>query len=435
MSERKTQFMRSNDIYKAFGISDEVLSLVRETEKELLPRFLKADDTAALNQLRVVRAMQEENVADYDMYGSTGYGHNDSGRDRLEAVYARVFGTEDALVRSQIICGTHALTVALSGNLRPGDTLYMPAGLPYDTLQPVIGIRPMRGSLAEYGVRHVHSELLPDEGFDWDDIEKKLGDRSIRLCAVQRSRGYSLRHSFSVKEIGELIRFIKERRPDVLVMVDNCYGEFVCDEEPSSYGADMVVGSLIKNPGGGIAPVGGYIAGTAECVENAAARLSAPGLFKEQGPSLGNNRLLFQGLFLAPSVSAAALKGAMLAGSVYEKLGFKVTPGGSEERSDIIQAVVLGDRGRVISFCKGVQRAACVDHMAAPEPAPMPGYESDIIMAAGCFIQGSSIELSADGPLREPYAVFFQGGLTYQHARLGTLLSLQQLLDDGLLKL
>ena len=427
--------MRSNDIYKEFGISDRVLETVLEAEEKLMPRFLAADRTAEENQLKVIRAMQLENVADYDMLGTTGYGHNDSGRDRLEAVYARIFGTEDALVRSQIICGTHALTVALSGNLRPGDKLYMPAGLPYDTLQPVIGIRPMRGSLSEYGVEHCHTELLPDESFDYPAIAKMLKDPKIRLCAVQRSRGYSLRHSFSVKELAELTAFIKERRPDVLVMVDNCYGEFIDTKEPSDFGADMVVGSLIKNPGGGIAPVGGYIAGTEECVENAAARLTAPGLFKEQGPSLGNNRLLYQGLFLAPAVTAAALKGAMLAGSVYQKLGFRVTPADTEERSDIIQAIVLGDRGRVISFCKGVQKAACVDHLAAPEPAPMPGYESDIIMAAGCFIQGSSIELSADGPLRDPYAVFFQGGLTYGHARLGTLMSLQQLSDDGFLKL
>ena len=354
--------------------------------------------------------------------------------DKLEEVYARIFRTEDALVRSQIICGTHALTVALSGNLRPGDEILSPVGLPYDTIQKVIGISDARGSLKEYGISFNCVDLKPDGSFDYDGIRAALNDRT-RLIEIQRSRGYSARRTFSVKEIGDLIGFIKGIKPDVIVLVDNCYGEYTEHMEPSEVGADMVVGSLIKNPGGGIAPVGGYIAGTESCVGNAAARLSGPGLEKELGPSLGNNRLLYQGTFLAPQVTASALKGACFASFIYNSLGFDVSPEPLEDRHDIIQAITLGDPEKVISFCRGIQAAAAVDAFVRPEPSPMPGYDSDIIMADGCFISGSSIELSADGPLREPYTVFFQGGLTYAHSKLGVLMSAQALINDGLIKL
>ena len=379
--------------------------------------------------------MQDCGVSEACMLETTGYGYNDVGRDRLEEVYAKIFGTEDALVRSQIVCGTHALATALFGNTRPGDEIYSPVGIPYDTLQQVLGISgDGRGSLKEYGVSFRYTDLLPDGGFDYDGIRASINDKT-RLVEIQRSRGYADRRSFSVDEIGELISFVRSIKKDVIIMIDNCYGEYTELIEPSQVGADMVVGSLIKNPGGGIAPVGGYIAGTHDCVENAAYRLTGPGLGKELGPSLGNNRLLYQGTFLAPQVTAAAEKAAVLLSEVFETLGFKVNPHSDELRHDIIESITLGDPAKVISFCKGIQKAAAVDSFAAPEPAPMPGYDSDIIMAAGCFISGSSIELSADGPLREPYNVFFQGGLSYAHGKLGILMAVQQLLEDRLVTL
>ncbi|MDO4961308.1 MAG: methionine gamma-lyase family protein [Eubacteriales bacterium] len=423
-----------NAIYEAFGISEKVVSICREAEKEVSPRFAAIDEIAELNTLKVVKAMQDCQISEACMLETTGYGYNDIGRDRLEEVYAKIFKTEDALVRSQIVCGTHALALALFGNTRPGDEIFSPVGMPYDTLQSVIGINEARGSLKEYGVSFSYADLLPDGGFDFDGIRAGI-KANTKLVEIQRSRGYSERRSFSVGEIGELIKFIRGVKPDVYIMVDNCYGEYTELIEPSEVGADIVVGSLIKNPGGGIAPVGGYIAGRTECIENCAARLTAPGLYKEVGPSLGNNRLLYQGTFLAPTVTAAAEKSAVLASAVFEKLGFKCSPASDEVRHDIIEALTLSDPAKVISFCKGIQKAAAVDHFAAPEPAPMPGYESDIIMAAGCFISGSSIELSADGPLREPYNVFFQGGLSYPHGKLGIMMGVQELVNDGLLKL
>ena len=426
--------MRSENIYGEFGICDGLISLAAEAKASLRDRFLKIDSDLEYNQLKVVKAMQDCGVSEACMLETTGYGYNDIGRDKLEEVYARIFRTEDALVRSQIICGTHALTVALSGNLRPGDEILSPVGLPYDTIQKVIGISDARGSLKEYGISFNSVDLKPDGSFDYDGIRAALNDRT-RLIEIQRSRGYSARRTFSVREIGDLIGFIKGIKPDVIVLVDNCYGEYTEHMEPSEVGADMAVGSLIKNPGGGIAPVGGYIAGTESCVGNAAARLSGPGLEKELGPSLGNNRLLYQGTFLAPQVTASALKGACFASFIYNSLGFDVSPEPLEDRHDIIQAITLGDPEKVISFCRGIQAAAAVDAFVRPEPSPMPGYDSDIIMADGCFISGSSIELSADGPLREPYTVFFQGGLTYAHSKLGVLMSAQALINDGLIKL
>ena len=426
--------MKSENIYKSFGISDKVYELCEEAEKHIAKRSEEIDRICEYNQLKVIKAMQDSGVSEACMLETTGYGYNDLGRDKLEEVYAKVFRTEDALVRSQIICGTHALTVALSGNLRPGDEILSPVGLPYDTIQKVIGISDTRGSLKEYGISFNYVDLLPDGSFDYDGIRAALNERT-KLIEIQRSRGYSDRRTFSVKEIGELISFIKGIKPDVIVMVDNCYGEYTEFTEPSEVGADMVVGSLIKNPGGGIAPVGGYIAGTSECVANAAARLSGPGLEKELGPSLGNNRLFYQGTFLAPNVTKNAMKAAIFAAAIYEKLGFEVSPRPDDVRHDIIQAITLGDADKVISFCKGIQAASAVDAFVRPEPSPMPGYDSDIIMADGCFISGSSIELSADGPLREPYTVFYQGGLTYEHGKLGILKSVQAMVDDGLIEL
>ncbi len=389
------------------------------------------DRIAEYNQLKVIRAMQECQVSEACLLGTTGYGYDDLGRDTLEEVYAKVFHTEDALVRPQITCGTHALALALMSNLRPGDELLSPVGKPYDTLEEVIGIRPSRGSLAEYGITYRQVDLLPEGGFDYDGIRKAVGPRT-RLVTIQRSKGYQTRPTLSVDRIGELIAFIKGIKPDVICMVDNCYGEFVETKEPSDVGADMVVGSLIKNPGGGLAPIGGYIAGKRECVENAAYRLTSPGLGKEVGASLGILKDFYQGLFLAPTVTASALKGAVFAANLFEGLGFPVVPSGSESRHDIIQAVTFGTAEGVIAFCQGIQAAAPVDSHVSPQPSDMPGYDAKVIMAAGAFVSGSSIELSADGPIRPPYAVYFQGGLTWPHAKAGILRALQSLADKGL---
>ena len=420
--------------YKKLGISEEVYRFGEEILASLSARFTRIDQNAEYNQLKVIRAMQAANVSEACLLGTTGYGYNDLGRDTLEKVYAAVFETQDALVRPQITCGTHALALALMSNLRPGDELLSPVGKPYDTLEEVIGIRPSRGSLAEYGVTYRQVDLLPDGGFDYEGIRTALGERT-KLVTIQRSKGYQTRPTLSVQRIGELIAFVKQIKPDVLVMVDNCYGEFVETAEPSQVGADMVVGSLIKNPGGGLAPIGGYIAGKKECVENAACRLTSPGLAKEVGASLGVLPAFYQGLFLAPTVTASALKGAIFAANIYEKLGFSVVPDGQESRHDIIQAVTFGSPEGVIAFCEGIQAAAPVDSFVKPEPWDMPGYDSKVIMAAGAFVQGSSIELSADGPVKPPYTVYFQGGLTFSHAKLGILKSLQNLTDQGICRI
>ena len=422
------------ELYREMGISGPVFRFGQQILRALEERFREIDGVAEYNQLKVVRAMQKNRVSAEHFSGSTGYGYNDSGRETLEKVYADTFHTEDALVRSQITCGTHALALALSANLRPGDELLSISGKPYDTLEEVIGIRPSRGSLAEYGIRYRQAELKEDGSFDFDAIKAALRPET-RIAAIQRSKGYLTRPSLSVEQIGEAIRFVKDLRPDLIVMVDNCYGEFVDYTEPSDCGADMTVGSLIKNPGGGLAPMGGYIAGTHACVENCAVRLTSPGLGREVGASLNTLRSLYQGFFLAPSVTAGALKAAVFAANLYEQLGFKVVPGGAEKRNDIIQAVEFGFPEGVIRFCEGIQAAAPVDSYVTPEPWAMPGYDSDVIMAAGAFIQGSSIELSADGPIKPPYAVYFQGGLTWEHARYGILRSLQSLYEHGYVKL
>ena len=422
------------EMYKNMGICDEVYDYCDNIIKSLHDRFEEIDKNAEYNQMKVIKAMQDEKVAEMHLSGTTGYGYNDDGRDTLEKVYSDIFKTEDALVRPQIICGTHALNVALSSNLRPGDELLSPVGKPYDTMDEIIGIRPSKGSLAEYGITYAQVDLLPDGGFDYEGIKNAINERT-KLVTIQRSKGYASRPTLSVERIGELISFIKGIKPDVICMVDNCYGEFVERIEPSEVGADMIVGSLIKNPGGGLAPCGGYIAGKKECVEQAAYRLSSPGLGKEVGATLGVNQSFYQGLFLSPVVVAGALKGAIFAANVYEKAGFVVSPDGSEPRYDIIQAVELGSADGLLAFCKGIQAAAPVDSFVTPEPWPMPGYDSDVIMAAGAFVQGSSIELSADGPLKEPYSVFFQGGLTWYHAKLGIMMSVQKMFEKDLIKL
>lgn len=423
----------TESLYIQMGIDPNVLRYGLEIEAGLKERFAEIDRMAEFNQLKVLHAMQEAKVSSECFNYASGYGYSDFGRDTLEQVYANVFHTEDALVRPQITCGTHALALALSANLRPGDELLSIAGKPYDTLEEVIGIRPSTGSLAEYGITYRQVDLLQDGSFDYDKIREAINEKT-KLVTIQRSKGYQTRPSFSVDQIGEGIAFVKKIKPELICMVDNCYGEFVEEKEPSDVGADMVVGSLIKNPGGGLAPIGGYIAGRKDLIEQCAYRLTSPGLGKEVGASLGVMQSFYQGLFLAPTVVAGALKGAVFAANIYEKLGYPVIPNGSEPRHDIIQAVTLGTPEGVIAFCQGIQAAAPVESYVTPVPWAMPGYDSEVIMAAGAFVQGSSIELSADGPIKPPYAVYFQGGLTWEHAKFGILMSLQKLYDAGIVK-
>ena len=426
--------MNTESMYQQLGISRQVYELGEAVLSDLRPRFARIDAVAEYNQCKVIGAMQKNRVNATHFAATTGYGYDDEGRDNLERVYADCFHTEKALVRPQITCGTHALTVALSANLLPGDELLSPVGRPYDTLEEVIGIRPSPCSLMEYGVTYAQVDLLTDGTFDYDGIRRAINERT-KVITIQRSKGYATRPSFSVSQIGELIAFCKQCKPDVICMVDNCYGEFVEEREPSDVGADMIVGSLIKNPGGGLAPIGGYICGTEACVSRCAFRLSAPGLGQEVGANLGLMPAFYQGLFLSPTVVSGALKGAVFAAALYEKLGFRVIPGSKEERHDIIQAVELGSKEGMMAFCKGIQMAAPVDSYVTPEPWAMPGYDAEVIMAAGAFVQGSSIELSADGPIREPYAVYFQGGLTWYHAKLGILMSVEKMADAGLISL
>ena len=426
--------MDRKTLYQDMGIRPSVLEFSSGIEDRLKERFDAIDKTAEYNQLKVIKAMQDNRVNADCFHFASGYGYDDVGRDTLEAVYASVFHTQSALVRPQVTCGTHALALALGANLRPGDELLSAGGKPYDTLEEVIGIRPSNGSLAEYGISYHQVDLLPDGTFDFEGIKRAINDKT-KMVTIQRSKGYQTRPSFSVEQIGRAIRFVKEINSEIICMVDNCYGEFVEEAEPSDAGADMVVGSLIKNPGGGLAPIGGYIAGRKELIDACGYRLTSPGLGKEVGASLGVMQSFYQGLFLAPTVVASALKGAILAANIYEKVGFKVVPDGTENRHDIIQAVELGTPGRVITFCKGIQAAAPVDSYVTPKPWAMPGYDSDVIMAAGAFVQGSSIELSADGPIKPPYAVYFQGGLTWPHAKLGILMSLEYLVREGLVNL
>lgn len=426
--------MNLQEMYNNAGISKEVFEFCTKTEEGLRERFDEIDSVSEYNQLKVLMAMQKNRVSDVHFAATTGYGYNDLGRDTLEDVYADVFHTESAIVRPQIVCGTHALALALSANLRPGDELISVSGKPYDTLEEVIGIRPSKGSLKEYGVTYKQVELLEDGSFDKNGIKNAISDNT-KMIAIQRSKGYLSRKTLSPDEIGDVIAFIKSINKDIIVMVDNCYGEFVCTSEPSDYGADMTVGSLIKNPGGGLAATGGYIAGTKECIDNISYRLTAPGLGKEVGANLGSIQSFYQGLFLAPTVTAGALKGAIFAANIYEALGYKVIPDSKEPRYDIIQAIEFLKPEGLIEFCKGIQAAAPVDSYVTPEPWDMPGYDSQVIMAAGAFVQGSSIELSADGPLKPPYTAYFQGGLTWNHAKYGIMMSLQKLVEAGIVKL
>lgn len=420
--------------YKNLGISEEVYRYGAKIEERLKNRFKEIDERAEYNQMKVLRAMQENRVSAECFNSTSGYGYNDMGRDTLEKVYASCFKGEDALVRPQITCGTHALALALMSNLRPGDELLSPVGKPYDTLEEVIGIRPSKGSLAEYGITYSQVDLLADGTFDYEGIKNAINERT-KLVTIQRSKGYATRPTFSVKQIGELVAFVKNINPNIICMVDNCYGEFVEEKEPLEVGADMIVGSLIKNPGGGLAPIGGYIVGKKECVENAAYRLTSPGLGKEVGASLGVIQSFYQGLFLSPTVVSGALKGAIFAANIFEDLGFDVIPNGTETRHDIIQAVTFHNEAAMIAFCEGIQAAAPVDSYVTPEPWAMPGYDSNVIMAAGAFVQGSSIELSADGPVKPPYSVYFQGGLTWYHAKLGILMALQKLKERNLVNI
>ena len=421
-------------LYSNLAITEAVVDYGERIEKSLLERFRKVDEVAFYNQAKVLYAFQKNKVDTACMQSSTGYGYDDIGRDKLERVYADVFKAESALVRPQITCGTHALTIALSANLLPGDELLAPAGKPYDTLEEVIGIRESKCSLKEYGVSYRQVDLLEDGSIDYENVKKAINEKT-KMVAIQRSKGYQTRPTFSVEQIGELIKFVKGIKPDVIVMVDNCYGEFTQTIEPSEVGADMTVGSLIKNPGGGLAPIGGYIVGRKDLIDRCGYRLTAPGLGHEVGATLGVLPRIYQGLFLAPTVTASALKGAIFAANLYENLGFEVVPNGKEDRFDIIQAVKLKSEKAMCAFCRGIQFSAPVDSYVTPIPSDMPGYDSKVIMAAGAFVQGSSIELSADGPIREPYAVYFQGGLTYEHAKIGILRSLQELVNDSIVNL
>lgn len=428
--------MKLEEMYRQFGIGKEVMDFGAEVLADIQERFEQIDEVAELNQLKVIHAMQKNRVSESYLWGSTGYGYHDTGRDTLEAVYADIFQAEDALVRSQITCGTHALTIALSSILRPGDELLSPVGKPYDTLEGIIGIEgtSTKGSLREFGVSYRQVDLVGDSEFDYEGIRKALNEKT-KLVTIQRSKGYAMRKTLSVERIRELISFIKGIRPDVICMVDNCYGEFVEPTEPAQAGADLCVGSLIKNPGGGLAPMGGYIVGRKDLVELAACRLTAPGLGKEVGASLSVNNSFYQGLFLAPTVVASALKSAIFAANLYERLGFVASPNGTEERHDIIQAIAFGSPERIIAFCQGIQQAAPVDSYVLPEPYAMPGYHSDVIMAAGTFVQGSSIELSADAPIEPPYSVYFQGGITWPHGKMGILKTLQNMVDGGFVEI
>lgn len=414
--------------------SERINTLAEEAERALAPHFACIDRIAYENTARVMDAFRNHRVADAMFQSSSGYGYDDRGRDTLDEIWAEVMGAEAALVRHNIVSGTHALSIGLFGILRPGDVMYSIAGKPYDTLEEVIGLsgNPGDGSLRDFGVDYAQTELSSlDGGFDFAAIRKtleRLGER-VKMVFIQRSKGYLNRKTLSVAEIGEAIRFVKAIRPEVYVVVDNCYGEFVETVEPCSVGADLVIGSLIKNPGGGIAETGGYLAGTKRAVELASYRLTSVGIGAEAGATIGQNKSMYKGLFFAPHTTAQALKTAHLAAYIFEKLGYAVEPAWNEERHDIIQSVITGSADALCAFCRGIQKGSPVDSFVTPEPWDMPGYGDPVIMAAGAFTQGSSIELSADGPLREPYTAFFQGGLTYESGRIGILTAAQSMLD------
>lgn len=417
-----------------FGIHPRVLSVVKEAEGEISSYFEELDDIAACNQYKVLSALQKNRIADKHFSWYTGYGYDDPGREAVENVYSDVFHTESALVRPTIVNGTHALSIALMGVLRPGDELIYCSGGPYDTLEEVIGIRGEgKGSLKDYGITYKQVELLEDGSIDIEGLKKAISSKT-KMVAAQRSTGYGWRKSITVNQIGAAAKAVHEINPDIVFMTDNCYGEFLDIKEPTDAGADIIAGSLIKNPGGGLALSGGYVCGRRDLIEKVSYRMTCPGIGGECGLTFGQTRSILQGLFIAPKVVNGAVKGAALCGKVYELLGYEVCPKAGDERSDIIQAVRLGTPEAVVAFCEGIQAAAPVDAHVTPVPWAMPGYESDVVMAAGAFVQGSSIELSADAPVREPYNVYFQGGLTYEHSKFGVLKSLDQLYKKGILK-
>ncbi len=426
----KNSFLRDR-----FGVSDRALAIAEEAEKSAEAQFKHIDDIAQLNSMKVMKAFADYRVSSEYFIPSYGYGTDDIGRDMLDKIYAQVFDAEDALVRYNFISGTHTLSTMLFAVLRPGDTVAAITGKPYDTLEEVVGITgdAGRGSLKDFGINYIQLDLLPDSSPDYVNIKKTLTEKKIRAVWIQRSKGYGERKTFSSKEIGEMIDFVKSVSPDTLAMVDNCYGEFVDEKEPTAYGADLCGGSLIKNAGGGIAPTGGYIAGKAKYIELCACRLSTVGIGRENGATLGMNKPLYQGLFFAPHVVAQALKTAILCAAAYEKLGFEVEPPAGEIRHDIIQAIKLKSADALTAFCQGIQKGSPVDAYAVPEPGDMPGYRDKVIMAAGAFHQGSSIELSADGPMRPPYTVYMQGGITYETAKLGIIMSIQALINKGVI--
>lgn len=412
-------------MYNQFGIKQEIIDLSNEIEKEIKEEFGKIDKIEEENTLKVLMACQKYNLSDMHFGTTTGYGYGDVGRDTIEKIFAEVLGTEDALVRNQFISGTHALTVALFAMLRPGDTMLSINGKPYDTLDEVIGIVENKSSLISYGVKYEQIDLIGND-FDIPKIVERVKQGNVKLICMQRSRGYALRDSLSLESIKNVIQEIKKINHNAIIMVDNCYGEFVDTYEPCSIGADLIVGSLIKNLGGGITPNGAYIAGRADLVELAAERLTAPGLGKEVGPTLGINRSIIQGLFSAPQAVASSLKTAVFASRMLERLGYEVSPKYNDKRSDIVQTINFGDADKLIKFCQGIQKGSPVDSNSIPEPWDMPGYTDKVIMAAGTFTQGSSIELSCDAPIRPPYTAFMQGGLTYQYGKAGVLKAINE---------
>ncbi len=416
-----------------FNISKDVLNIINKSDDLVSERFSQLDDIMAYNQYKVLDAFQKNGIRDMHFSWNTGYGYDDPGRDAIERVYADIFNTDAALVRPIIVNGTHALTLTLMGILRPGDELIYCTGAPYDTLEEVIGIRGEgKGSLKEYGVSYKQVELTEDGNIDFDALKSAIGPKT-RMVTLQRATGYGWRKAISIEEIEEWTKFVKGINPDIICMVDNCYGEFLHVKEPTDVGADVIAGSLIKNPGGGLALTGGYIAGRQDLIEKVSYRMTSPGIGGECGLTFGQTRTMLQGLFIAPKTVNGAVKGAILCSKVFELLGYDVCPKADDIRSDIIQAVKLGTPEGVIAFCKGIQAAAPVDSHVSPEPWAMPGYEDPVIMAAGAFVQGSSIELSADAPIRPPYVVYFQGGLTYEHSKFGVIKALQELYDKQLI--
>lgn len=423
---KKNQFIREN-----FRISDSVLNLIEMAEDELTEQFRRTDEIAQINQWKVMKAFSDYRVSEAHFAATTGYGYDDLGRDTLDKVYAQIFDAEDALVRHSFVNGTHALSTMLFGVLRPGDILVSATGKPYDTLEEAIGISggEGNGSLKDFGIDYAEISLLKDGMVDFDSLKFTLTHMNVKAVLIQRSKGYGWRPTYSPEYIGKIVSFVKNLSPDTLCIVDNCYGEFADVYEPTRFGADLIAGSLIKNPGGGIAPGGGYIAGKTGLVELCAYRLTSVGIGKECGASLGFNRQLYQGIFMAPHITAQAIKSALLCSSVFQNLGFEVDPTPDAPRYDIIQSIKFEKPEKVIAFCQGIQQGAPVDSFVTPEPWDMPGYADQVIMAAGAFIQGSSIELSADAPMREPYIAYMQGGLTYESAKLGIMVAAQKIMD------